>query len=73
MIKTWEENKNEWEKFLPKLKKLNRDQLARLAKATGITFDDPDKVTKEEYLLVLDESGIEELKSEYEKIIKSKK
>jgi hypothetical protein len=71
MSKTWK--KKDWDKFLPKLEKLNRDQLAQLAKATGVIFDEPEKVTKEEYLLSLDETDPDELKSEFKRLIKNKK
>jgi len=71
MGKTW--RKKDWEKFLPNLKKLNRDQLAHLAKATGIIFDEPEKVSKEEYLLALDETDPDELKSKFKRLIKNKR
>jgi len=58
----------DWEEFLPKLKKLNRDQLATLAQKTEVIFDEPETVSKEEFLLALDETDPEELKKEYEKI-----
>src|SRR3989304_9554260 len=67
-MKTW--SKKEYEQFLPQLELLNRGQLANLAKNAGVSFDEPQKVTKKEYLLALDETNPDMLKKEFNKIAK---
>lgn len=64
--------KEEWEKFLPKLEKLSRDELVELARKTGVIFDEPEKVSKEEFLLTLDETNSTELKNVYEDLLARK-
>ena len=71
MKRLWKQK--DWERFLPKLEQLNRNQLAQLANKTGVIFDEPQKITKEEYLLVLDETEPRELIAEYNKIREKQK
>lgn len=65
-------SKKEYTAFRPKLEKLSREELAELAERTGVRFDEPDKVSKEEFLLVLDETNPQKLKSEYQRMTRTR-
>lgn len=64
--------KKEYEKFAKKLERLTLKQLEQIAEKTGLIFTDTEerKLTKEDYLLTLDESYKDELIDAYNEVTK---
>ncbi len=66
--------KKEYEAFAKKLNRLTLKQLEQIANKTGLIFTgaEKDNLTKQDYILTLDESDANELINAYNEVVRSR-